>query len=113
MKIKEAKKHEAEQEITTKKLEREKKRQERELMRAKKEEQKKQKAREREEKEREKVQKRREKVATSSRKPKKTVDVLLISTSFEHKIISSFSVRCLVHGRNRINQPQARYFGTT
>ena len=50
MKIKEAKKHEAEQEITTRKLEREK-RQERELMKAKKEEQKKQKAREREEKE--------------------------------------------------------------
>ena len=53
MKTKEAKKHEAEQEITTRKLEREKKRQERELMKAKKEEQKKQKAREREEKERE------------------------------------------------------------
>ena len=46
-------------------------------MKAKKEEQKKQKAREREEKEKEKVQKRREKVATSSRKPKKTVDVLV------------------------------------
>ena len=50
MQTKEAKKHEAEQEITTMKLEREK-RQERELMKAKKEEQKKQKAREREEKE--------------------------------------------------------------
>ena len=75
MKIKEVKKHEAEQEITTRKLEREK-RQERELMKAKKEEQKKQKAREREEKERGRVQKRRKKVATSSRKPKKTVDVL-------------------------------------
>ena len=33
--------------------------------------------------------------------------------SFEHKIISSFSIRCQVSGRNRINQPQARHFGTT
>ena len=84
MKIKEAKKLEAEQEMGMRKLEREKKRQERELINAQKEERKKQKAREKEEKERDKVQrriekeqKRREKkTATSRRKPKTTVDAL-------------------------------------